>query len=88
MLLGCDAVAFWCAVRALAGLETWEMASAFWWGINFGFFGCRGPGGLEKIVSQVLSEPSALAELLTVLLPRGCAEHPEAVQTLPSMDTG
>lgn len=39
MLLVCDAFAFWLAVRALAGLETSEMANAFWWGIYLGFLG-------------------------------------------------
>lgn len=58
-------------------------------GFNLGSLGVEGQGVLEKKnVSQVLSELSTLAELLTALPPRGCAEHPEAVQTLPSTGTG
>lgn len=63
MLLGCDTFAFWPSVRALVGLETIKTATAFWWGINFGFLGDQGPGDFRRIVSQVLCEQSTLSEL-------------------------
>lgn len=63
MLLSCDSFAFSPSVRALIGLETIKTATAFWWGINFGFLRDQGPGDLGKIVSQVLCEQSTLSEL-------------------------
>lgn len=81
-----DALVFWPAGRALAGLDMAEMASAFWRGIYLGFLGCQGAGGLGKIVSCILPELSTSSELLTLLL-WGRAEHPGAGQTFPSTDT-
>lgn len=44
--------------ESLAGLETLKMATASWWGINFGD---QGPDDLGIIVSQVLYEQSTLS---------------------------
>lgn len=46
-------------------------------GFIWGSLGVKGQG-LGKIASQVHSETSTSAELLTALLPWGCAEHPDS----------
>lgn len=78
LLLGCDTFAFWPSVRALVGLETLKMATAFWWEINFGFLENEGPGDLGRIVSQVLCEQRTLSYEQTGMCRAagGCASSP------------